>query len=86
MIIRLNSTIDMFLERGTMEKLIANSYFASWYFTHFAEIEEIIRKNIKDSAWAFAGAEEVEFDLYEFYLSNSYKFENNESLEQLEAA
>ena len=85
MVILLNNQISMFLEKGTLEKLITNSYFASWYFTHFAEIEKIIRKNISNCAWAFSGADEIQFDLYEYYLSNSYKFEN-EILEQLEAA
>ena len=83
MIIMLNKNLDMFLDEGTIKKLSTNQYFADWYFSNFEMIQKIISENIKASAWAFAGAEEVTFDLYEMFLENKYSC-SSENLEELE--
>ena len=79
--INISNGIEMSLTQETMEVLKSNRYFASWYFCNFAEIQNEILRKLKLSAWAFAGADNCEFDLFSMFLENKYSYENLEELE-----
>lgn len=79
--ITIANNVEMSLTQETLKLLVTNKYFACWYFSNFAEIQNEILQKLKFSAWAFAGAETVRFELYEMFLENKYSYENLEELE-----
>ncbi len=80
--ISITNNVEMSLTQETLDLLKTNKYFASWYFNNFSEIQNEILRKLKIVAWAFAGADNCKFELYEMFLENKYNSESN--LEELE--
>ena len=79
----IDKNVEMSLTQETLDLLATNKYFASWYFNNFSEIQSEILRKLKLLAWAFAGANNCEFDLFSMFLENKYTYENLEELEMI---
>jgi hypothetical protein len=60
------------LTEETKKHLFKNKMFWNWYRNNIAVISEKVIKNVQINAWAFGGASEMEFDLFEYYREHPY--------------
>lgn len=68
-------TFKLSLNNETTKKLFQNKKFWIWFRDNKKSISELIIKNVKSNAWAFGGAFNITFDLYEYYMEHPYNID-----------